>query len=152
MHTPGEARESGVPLSTIRLADPSTRYDVRGELEGGVLELDDLQGSRVQTRPDPRRRHLQELGCVGGFLLADWLLLMSDWEDSPLDRATVSTWSFGDDGQEEFDPQQRTLLGTVVVVKWMTDELYEWVRTVPPANLIRIAPIVANDEADLLPW
>jgi hypothetical protein len=89
---------------------------------------------------------------VGGFLLADWLLLMSDWEDSPLNRATVSTWSFGDDGQEEFDPQQRTLLGTVVVVKWMTDELYEWVRTVPPANLIRIAPIVANDEADLLPW
>lgn len=139
-------------MSTAWQADPATRHDLRGALKGGVLEVDDRRKSQFQARPDLRRSHLRELGCVGGLLLRDWLALTSEWEGSPLDRATVSTWAFGEDGQAEFEPEERTLLGTVVVVKWMTSDLHDWVRTVPPPDIIRIAPIIANDEDDLLPW
>lgn len=152
VHTPGELAAAGVPLSARWNAEPATRYDLEGQLIGGIVESVSQRKSAVQARPDLRSYHMRELGCVGGFPLEDWRALLSEWEDTPLDRQAVSSWSSSEDGQGDPDPRRPTLVGTVVIVKWMTEELYDWVRAVPPPDLICIAPIITNDEADLLPW
>lgn len=152
VQTPGERVEAGVRLDGSREVKAGSRLDITGKLHGECLHVGSVSVSTSQKQPDLREWHARKLGLDAKIPAGVWKRVVAGWPNSPLNDHVVSGWGIYCAPPRDDPYGIRLLVGEIVVVRWMTEELRRWLMEVPPPRSMYATPLLANDWDDLLPW